>query len=364
MLRWVWLLGLFGCVFSIDGGSLGVDAADAPTDAPDAPPDGTLSECFGAFVPICTAPQTTARTLTTQVINTDTSPLCAPYSSTSGIALCVITGASITIPAGATVTVTGSKALVLLSTAGITISNTATVSVASTRTPMFTGAGANSAACTPGPTLPTAATGTGGGGWGGSFLGAGGAGGAGGNGGIGGFPSAGVGTSTLRGGCPGFAGAGGSGGRSARPAIPARARIDRARHAPGARLTQPAAGDRQATAGARARIDLPAVARAHQAIAVEEAVGQRAAVVRAAIVDDERAPIAQHDQRDRAAALARRGDRAGGGAAQRLGHRRSARLGLDRQVGAGGGGRDHQATLRAGSDGPGCYPHWPRWRRK
>src|SRR5579863_4147815 len=65
---------------------------------------------------------------------------------------------------------------------------------------------------------------------------------------------------------------------------------------------------RGADAAALASDELPAVARAHEAIAVDIAIADRAAVVRAHVVDDDE--LARHEagHRDRAGARARRDD--------------------------------------------------------
>jgi hypothetical protein len=214
-------VGPIGCSFSPVSASSAADAGhDGDTVSGDSPHSDAIAadgspvsmdaaggpDCLGtALVVECftTAPNQTI-TLPTQIIDTDTSPLCTATSS--GPNACVIAGHTIHVPGGATVTATGSRPLVIVAESSITIAGT--LDVGSHRMGTI-GAAADSSACGSG----TAATfgGSGGGGAGGTFGGRGGAGGS--NDGGSGATSAGAGAAPtgLRGGCPGSDGAGTSG---------------------------------------------------------------------------------------------------------------------------------------------------------
>jgi hypothetical protein len=199
----------------IDAGP-GVDAAE-PAEPADAAPviDGAIAtqDCVGAFVNVCVGRPLAPIILTTQTLNTATSPLCAGYQSTPALDACVIAGSAITIPGNTTVTVTGARPLVLVSTGAITISGT--LDAASHRNGT-TGPAADLGSCLTNPTLPTVGPrGDGGGGSGGSLGAAGNNGGNGGSGGIGRGAGSASAPTALRGGCPGSPGAGDSAGASA-----------------------------------------------------------------------------------------------------------------------------------------------------
>jgi len=176
-----------------------VDASvvvDAPPDAPrDAPPDAAA--CFGLFERIClqSAPSMPLPITSPTMIDTGTSPLCAPIMS--GPDACVLVGTTISIEA--TLRATGPRPLVLLASNSITILSAGSVDVASHRGAVpETGAGADFTGCPAG-----IAPGLRAGGAGGSFTGAGGTGGMSVTGGNGGVPGTGGPLIGLRGGCSG-----------------------------------------------------------------------------------------------------------------------------------------------------------------
>lgn len=190
-------------------GSLDSPDPDGAVDAADAtvlPADANM--CFGSgLATICLASlPTTPRTLNA-AINTDTDPLCQPYSGTDLGRFCVISATTISV---GSLDATGSKPLVLIATTGpITVSGD--LDLASHRVGGIRGAGGNASQCVAG-----VAASAGQGGPGGSFGGKGGKGGNGEQGGT--FPNAANATTPtiLRGGCRGVNGsndaAGGNGG--------------------------------------------------------------------------------------------------------------------------------------------------------
>jgi len=190
-----------------------IDAApisDAAIDATETP----HQLCVGAFIAVCFDRELAPITLTTQAIDTSTSPLCGTAQLTPAIDACVIAGTSVVIPGGETVRVTGSRPLILLATGSLTLSGV--VDAASHRGGT-TGPGAELGPCSTTIKNPTVgASGDGGGGWGGSFGAAGNNGGNGGLGGGGGTAAPAIATTTLRGGCPGAKGAGTIGGAGGR----------------------------------------------------------------------------------------------------------------------------------------------------
>src|SRR5690606_18529747 len=128
----------------------------------DAPPDAQT--CFGnGLLSLClTAPPMMQLTITADMtIDTDTSPLCVPYSGDSGeSALCVVAATTVSVESDVRLRAIGTKPLVVIATGDIAVDGT--IDVAS-------GAGANPATCL----APTAATGRRGGA-GGSWYGRGG----------------------------------------------------------------------------------------------------------------------------------------------------------------------------------------------
>ncbi|HET7503063.1 MAG TPA: hypothetical protein VFK02_18710 [Kofleriaceae bacterium] len=226
MRAWLVAIALAGCGFKAtpsetgNGAPAGGGEPEAPPiDAPEPPPieidgaplDGAAAEvCLGSFVRVCVDPPLSATTLTQQAnpsIDTGTSSLCVPYTSTPHVDACVITGQSITIPPGNTISVIGRRPLILFATGSITISG---VLDAASHQGGASGPGNNLGCPTTGFTNPADGGITGGGGWGGTF------GTAGGNGGNGAAGSGGIAPpafppTTLRGGCPGSDGANGAG---------------------------------------------------------------------------------------------------------------------------------------------------------
>jgi len=117
----VWLFALIpsACGFSgslgndaapgpeVDGAVVAIDAADGPGSASDAADVDTRPEpiCVGTFLRVCVDPPQAALTLSTQRIDTGSSPMCASYTSTPAIDACVITGAQLVIPDDIVVTV-------------------------------------------------------------------------------------------------------------------------------------------------------------------------------------------------------------------------------------------------------------------
>jgi hypothetical protein len=105
--------------------SLAPDAGDdVPMDAPidGASLDGSVAPvCLGTFVKVCVDPPQLSLTLSTQMINTDTSALCAAYTATPAVDACVVTGSSIAV-SGNPVSVIGHRPLILFSTGTLTIS--------------------------------------------------------------------------------------------------------------------------------------------------------------------------------------------------------------------------------------------------
>jgi hypothetical protein len=187
-----------------DGGAPIEAIADAPVDA-SMLLEG-LPQCFGSFIQVCVDMPTSEPTLPT-LINTNSSPLCMPYTSTPAIDACVIAGTAINIGGTDKVQAVGTRPLIFVSTGDIKIAAMAQLDVASHRMTNTIGPGGDSSAC---PTSQRNASNffsNSGGGWGGSFGGAGGNGGNGGGGGIGGGAAPATGASTLRGGCRGGSGA-------------------------------------------------------------------------------------------------------------------------------------------------------------
>ena len=193
-----------------DGGVQGPDAADIdarPIDS--AALDGKQQAvCIGTYVTVCVDPPNSTPTFMTGVLDTDTSPLCVPYTSPQGVDACVITGTSITVPGGIGVSVAGKRRLILASTSSITIAGT--LDAASHVANKHIGPAGDSGPCSTNYTDPTFGL-QGGGGWGGSFGAPGGNGGNGAHAGQGGIAAAAPGAASLRGGCPGSAGGGISG---------------------------------------------------------------------------------------------------------------------------------------------------------
>jgi len=213
-MRAVVLVGLAGCNFAPNsagpGDGAASDQAVIDAEARDAPIDASMAlegipACFGTFVTVCIDAPTAPAELAL-MINTDTSPLCVPYTSPQSADACVIAGTSISLSSG-TFVVTGSKPLILVSTASIAISGSATLDVASHRATGGIGPGADPALCPLPGSKPSTTNTKSGGGSGGSFGGPGGNGGNGGGGGIGGVAGGATGATTLRGGCAGTAGA-------------------------------------------------------------------------------------------------------------------------------------------------------------
>src|SRR4051812_40960050 len=108
MRAWVLALALTGCGFSgsfgsdaaapaIDGAVLEIDAVPGPGSDIDAAPVDTRPEpvCLGTFLRVCVDPPQAALTLSTQRIDTGSSPMCAAYTSMPAIDACVITGAQL-----------------------------------------------------------------------------------------------------------------------------------------------------------------------------------------------------------------------------------------------------------------------------
>jgi hypothetical protein len=175
-----------------------IDAAMITSDADMA--DAAPSCYGGGLLSICPTIEPTAAVALSGAINTQSSPLCRPYTGANQNAYCVVQGTSVSITAS--VRATGTKPLVILATGTITITGTLDVSDG--------GANFNPSNCAAAGTPMTAQ-----GGAGGSFTGAGGAGG-GVASGLG--PASGATTSTpsVRGGCNGANGSGttaGVGGR-------------------------------------------------------------------------------------------------------------------------------------------------------
>ncbi len=198
-----------GCTFQATPNQATPDAArgDPPIDAAiDAPAlDSKLEAvCLGVFLGVCVDPPRTSLTLTTQRIDTSTSPLCGPYTASRAVNACVIVGESITIPGNSTVTVVGGKRLILLATQSMTIDGT--LDASSRRT--APGPAADSGPCQ--TTFTNAMDGGfgGGGGWGGSLGGTGNNGGTGARSGIGGIAAPPGIAVELTGGCPGGTGGG------------------------------------------------------------------------------------------------------------------------------------------------------------
>ena len=220
---WVLALALSGCGFT--GGHGGpdadpgppIDAAVVEVDALAGPgidaavEDGRLEPvCVGTFLRVCVDPPQAALTLSTQRIDTGSSPMCAHYTSTPVIDACVITGAQLVIPDHIVVTVVGRRPLILLSTRDITITGTLDAGSHADRT----GPAADTGPCATNFTSPV--VNRSGGGFGGSF---GGAGGNGGNSpdGVGGGAGSPVTATALTGGCAGSSGANNVFGVSAGP---------------------------------------------------------------------------------------------------------------------------------------------------
>jgi hypothetical protein len=212
------LLGLAGCRQVLGGfaelpdASGGADPSDGKIDPPDDDPT-----CFGtAIVEICLADTPTEPVdLTTQTIDSDTSPACVVYTSATDTIACVIAATALTV--SGTVVATGSRPLVLVAATTIEVTGTIDVSSQRMRDPPWEpriGAGGNSSACSGGSSAMGGIL-TGGGGRGGSFGGVGGTGGAGGAGGQGGVGAPAVSPTSLRGGCRG--GRGGLEGSDAGP---------------------------------------------------------------------------------------------------------------------------------------------------
>ncbi|MEO7729656.1 MAG: hypothetical protein ABIY55_01700, partial [Kofleriaceae bacterium] len=215
---WVFALALTGCGFS---GSVGNDARDPAIDATaeidaipgpgsDAAPADTRPDpvCVGTFLRVCVDPPQAALTLSTQRIDTGSSPMCAAYTSMPAIDACVITGAQLVIPEHIVVTVVGRRPLILLSTRDITITGTLDAASHADRT----GPAADTGPCATDAASPT--TNGSGGGFGGSF-GGGGANGGNSPGGVGGGAARVVTATALTGGCAGGSGANNSFGVSA-----------------------------------------------------------------------------------------------------------------------------------------------------
>ena len=176
----------------------------------DARPFDAAPGCFGTnLVQVCPDTQPTQPVTLAGTLNTDTSSMCALFTTPNATVACVVTGQGITI-AGA-FAATGSRPLVLASSTTITIAVTGVLDVASRRNPLTIGAGGDASGCATG-TNPTQG-GTGGGAWGGSFGGKGGDGGAGLAPSLAGVaPPASSAPTRLRGGCSGGTGAGTGGG--------------------------------------------------------------------------------------------------------------------------------------------------------
>ena len=184
----------------IDATSPPADAAvdiDATMIASDATVIDAAPTCYGTgLLSICPTTAPTTPVVLNAAINTQSSPLCKPYTGANQNAYCVVQGTSVSVTA--TVRATGSKPLVILATGTITVDSTLDVSDG--------GANYNPGSCSAGGTPTTAQ-----GGAGGSFTGRGGAGG-GVASGLG--PTGGATTSTpaVRGGCNGGTGSGATAG--------------------------------------------------------------------------------------------------------------------------------------------------------